>query len=185
MIEYAILALLSWKPFSGYDLKKLIAESEVYYWSGNNNQIYNSLVGLHKAGLVDQEVQPQESLPARKVYTITAAGQAALHAWVRSSPALPEFRSTFLVQLAWADQLAPQELDALLGQYEQELALQVRMQAARAGRESPEAPGRSSRERYLWQQVQQHQQSVFQHEWDWVRGLRAGLNQRFSKREGE
>lgn len=183
-IEYAILALLSWKSFSGYDLKKVIAESDVYYWSGNNNQIYNSLVALHKAGLVEQEVQVQESLPAKKIYTITGRGQAALNNWVRAAPALPEFRSTFLVQLAWADRLSAEELDGLLGQYEEEIGIQLRMQAARARSEAPEAPNRSPRERYLWQQVRQHQQTVYQNEWDWVRGLRADLSKRFMKDEG-
>jgi DNA-binding PadR family transcriptional regulator len=65
-IEYAILGLLSWKPFSGYDLKKIIAESDVYYWSGNNNQIYNRMVSLHKQGLVTQEVLPQSSGTVRR-----------------------------------------------------------------------------------------------------------------------
>ena len=178
-IEYAILGLLSWKPFSGYDLKKVIAESEVYYWSGNNNQIYNSLVALHKAGLVTQEVQVQESLPARKVYTVTEQGRAALRDWVRSAPALPEFRSTFLVQLAWADALDGDELDALLAQYEEEVAVQVRMQAVRAGSE-PEAPNRTPRERYLWQQITANRADAYQHELEWVRRLRAGLREKFA-----
>ena len=42
-LEYAILGLLSWKPFSGYDLKKIFSDSPIYYWSGNNNQIYRTL----------------------------------------------------------------------------------------------------------------------------------------------
>ena len=60
-IEYAILGLLSWKPFSGYDLKKIIAESEVYYWSGNNNQIYNSLVAAAQGWIGD----PGSSVPGK------------------------------------------------------------------------------------------------------------------------
>ncbi|RPI32756.1 MAG: DUF4180 domain-containing protein, partial [Chloroflexota bacterium] len=39
-IKFAILGYLSWRPFSGYDLKKLFADSAAFYWSGNNNQIY-------------------------------------------------------------------------------------------------------------------------------------------------
>lgn len=180
-IEYAILALLSWKSFSGYDLKKVIAESDIYYWSGNNNQIYNSLVALHKTGLVDQDVQPQDNLPARKVYTITESGRAALSLWVRSSPELPEFRSTFLVQLAWADLLAPAELDGLLARYEEEIEVQVRMQAARARSQAPEAPNRSPREQFLWDQIIQRHRALYQNEWEWVRGLRSDLKQRFGK----
>ncbi len=64
-IDYAILGLLSWKPLSGYDLKKLFSDSSILYWSGNNNQIYKALIQLHQDGLVSQETQLQESLPAK------------------------------------------------------------------------------------------------------------------------
>jgi len=178
-IEYAILGLLSWKPFSGYDLKKIIAESEIYYWSGNNNQIYRSLVVLHKSGLVTQEVQVQESLPARKVYTITEKGRAALRDWVRSLPALPEMRSTFFIKLAWADALSPGELDALLAQYEDEIAVQIRMQEARAGIQPAEAPIRTPRERFLWEQITKHRASFYRRELEWIRKLSDDLRERF------
>jgi DNA-binding PadR family transcriptional regulator len=178
-IDYAILGLLSWKPFSGYDLKKIIAESEVYYWSGNNNQIYKSLVALHKEQLVTQEVRVQESLPAKKLYTITEQGRAALRDWVRSIPALPEIRSTFLIQLAWADALSGDELDALLALYEEEIAVQLRMQDVRASFRVPEAPGRTPRECYLWEQITGHQASYYRRELEWVRSLRANLRDRF------
>lgn len=178
-IDYAILGLLSWKPFSGYDLKKIIAESEVYYWSGNNNQIYKSLVALHSEQLVSQEVQYQASLPAKKLYTITDKGRAALRDWVRSIPALPEIHNTFLVQLAWADALSGDELDALLAIYEEELAVQLRMQDARAGLGAPEAPNRTPRERYLWEQITKHQASSYPREMEWVRSLRNDLRNRF------
>ena len=94
-IQYTILGLLNWKPLAGYDIKKIIADSELFYWSGNNNQIYNSLVELHKQGLVSQEILLQETLPAKKIYTITPAGQAELHRWLLSEPELPEFHNLF------------------------------------------------------------------------------------------
>src|SRR5512146_1518055 len=96
-IQYAILGLLSWKSLSGYDLKKIISGSDLFYWSGNNNQIYNSLILLHKQGLVSQQVLQQESLPAKKIYTITDTGRAALRGWLLSNPELPELRNNFLI----------------------------------------------------------------------------------------
>ena len=95
-IQYAILGLLSWQPFSGYDLKKIIAESELFYWSGNNNQIYNCLIALHKEGQVTQEVRYQESLPAKKVYSLTETGRERLRSWLQSSPELPELHGLVL-----------------------------------------------------------------------------------------
>ena len=65
-IRHAILGFLSWQSFSGYDLKKMFSDSTALYWSGNNNQIYTTLVQLREEGLVEQEVQYQASLPAKK-----------------------------------------------------------------------------------------------------------------------
>jgi PadR family transcriptional regulator, regulatory protein AphA len=174
-VEFAILGLLSWKQMSGYDIKKVIADSDIFYWSGNNNQVYNSLVALNRAGFVTQEVQYQESLPAKKLYNITDKGRAALRDWLRTTPELPEVRNSFLVQLAWADALSGEELDALLGQYEEEIAIQVRMRTERTSADQQQAPDRTPRERYLWEQIIQHQVSSFQTELEWVRNLRAGL----------
>lgn len=170
-IQHAILGFLSWKPLSGYDLKKLFAESPVMHWSGNSNQIYRALVELHQQGLVMREVQPQESLPARKEYRITAAGQAALRQWVTAAPEPPLLRNTFLVQLAWADQLTVEELDALLANYEAEMDVHARMLRQRAARQL-DAPQRTPRERYLWQMINENWISFYETQLAWARAVR-------------
>ncbi len=174
-IRYAILGFLSWRSLAGYDLKKLIADSPVSYWSGNNNQIYRTLVELHAEGLVTGEVQPQEHLPARKVYTITEPGRAALAEWVRTTPELPQLRHTFLIQLAWADQLAPEELDALLAAYEHQVEMQGLMLREALRRGTPEHPARTKREAYLWDMIAENNLGVYEGELAWVRRVRAGL----------
>ncbi len=178
MIQYAILGLLSWRPLSGYDLKRIISESEVFYWSGNNNQIYTALIRLHAEGLVTRQVQIQESLPAKKIYSITQAGRDELRRWVLSTAALPEVRSTFLIQLAWADALTAGELDALLGRYEAEIDLKLRMQQELSSRPTL-APNRTRREAYLWEKIAEHMLSIYQNELDWVRSMRAELRREF------
>ncbi|MNE74001.1 Transcriptional regulator PadR-like family protein [compost metagenome] len=60
------------------------------YWSGNNNQSYKALIELLNEGYVTNEVQHQENLPSKKIYTITAAGQQELRRWVLSYPERPE-----------------------------------------------------------------------------------------------
>lgn len=175
-IQYAILGLLSWKPFSGYDLKKILSESDVFYWSGNNNQIYNSLVALHRDGWVSQEVLPQENLPARKEYSITEKGRAALHDWVRSAPELPELHANFLIQLACAAELNPDELDDLLAQYETEVEAHLQLQLEK-GRRRIEAPDRTAREVFLWDRIYENLTEKYQQELDWVRRVRSGLKE--------
>jgi DNA-binding PadR family transcriptional regulator len=127
-IRYALLGLLSWHPFTGYELKKMISSSAIFYWSGSYNQIYNTLIHLLNEGFVTSEVQYGESSPTKKVYTITDAGLSNLKNWVLSGPEIPELRNTFLIQLAWADQLSGAELDALAGKYEEEISLALLMQ---------------------------------------------------------
>ncbi|NMB56039.1 MAG: PadR family transcriptional regulator [Leptolinea sp.] len=170
-IQYTILGLLNAQPLSGYDLKKIIADSDLFYWSGNNNQIYHSLVNLHKQGLVSVETFQQENLPPRKLYSITPAGEMELRQWLLSDPVLPEIRDPFLIQLAWADQLHGDELDALLARYAEELEMQVRMLGQR--RLNPwYRPARTKRETLLWSRIEERLQERYQQELDWVNRLR-------------
>jgi DNA-binding PadR family transcriptional regulator len=173
-IKHAILGYLSWQPFSGYDLKKLIAGSPSLHWSGNNNQIYTTLVQLHRDGLVSSEVQQQAHYPARKVYTLTEAGRAELKQWVLSAPELPQFRHPFLIQLAWADQLDVGELDALLARYENEVEMQLLMCREQA-RRGIAGPARTPREALLWRMISQNTIDAYSHELAWVRQVRAEL----------
>ncbi|RPH75219.1 PadR family transcriptional regulator [bacterium] len=173
-IQYAILGLLNWRPFSGYELKKVFADSSVFYWSGNNNQIYTALVQLHKEKLVTQEIEHQETLPARKTYTITPEGQAVLKRWLLSAPELPEFHNNFLIQLTWADMLEPKELDSLLANYEAELSVQILMQQEKARRPAT-SPSRTPREVYLWEMISHNIVSIYENELSWVHQLRSGL----------
>lgn len=187
-IEYAILGLLSGRPMTGYEIKKLFAGSPVLYWSGNNNQIYTTLVRLHAAGLVSREIEPQEDKPARKIYTITPEGQAALKQWLLSEPSPPQLRNPFLIQLAWADQLAPGELETLLAQYEAEIQAQLTMLQAQARQRNLTPSGtprdayihpalaRTPREAVLWTMIQENWIAFYQHELDWLRKLRRQLN---------
>ncbi|MHC1784252.1 MAG: PadR family transcriptional regulator [Anaerolineaceae bacterium] len=176
-IRYTILGFLDWKPLSGYDLKKLIARSDLFYWSGNNNQIYTALIQLHKEELVTLQVELQENLPARKIYTITEKGRAEFHRWLFSAPELPEIQNNFLIQLAWADCLSEPELDGLLERYEGEIAVQMKMREAQAER-AGDHPGRTPREKFLWRRIDENLIEVFQKELDWIRLLRGQLREK-------
>jgi len=175
-IRHAILGFLSWTPLTGYDLKKLFADSEVLYWSGNNNQIYRALVELHNQNLATRDVQQQESRPARKLYSITEKGLAELRQWLHSTPELPQLRDPFLIQLAWADQLSAEELDSLLGTYEEELALKLLMLRAENQRHDV-SPRRTPRETYLWDMITGNRVAHLEQELAWARELRKELRE--------
>jgi DNA-binding PadR family transcriptional regulator len=173
-IKFAILGLLSWKPSTGYDLKKVFEESPTLYWSGNNNQIYKTLVQLLEEKLVTNEVRHQESSPSKKIYSITDLGLSELRKWVMSSPEGPEFRKVFLIQLAWADQLSDEELDGLLLQYENEVNMQLLIQKENK-RRSLNTPNRTAREAYIWDMLSENMLASYQYELDWIFKVRKGL----------
>jgi len=173
-IRYAILGFLSVRPLSGYDLKKIFEDSIIFHWSGNNNQIYRTLVELHHEGMVTQEIQQQDDYPARKIYTITEKGLAELRQWALGEPELPQIKHAFLVQLAWADQLENDELDILLRQYEAEVRDQLAM-AQELKRRKNFSPQRTPREAYLWDAIMDNKISFYENELNWVRQVRETL----------
>jgi len=186
-IELAILGLLNLRPLTGYDIKKMFAGSAVIYWSGNNNQIYTTLVKLHENELVTVEVELHADRPSRKIYSITAKGQAELKKWLLSEPEPPQLKNSFLIQLAWADQLSPDELDTLLGKYESEMRMQVSMLRTQERQRNISPSGtlrdayinlalaRTVREAKLWNMIQENWISFYENELKWVRKLRQGL----------
>lgn len=181
-IKYAILGLLSWKPGTGYELKKIFEDSSAMYWSGNNNQIYKSLVQLLNDSLVTNEIKHQESSPSKKIYSITEEGLARLKEWVLEEPEVPELKNTFLIQLAWADQLSDEELHEMLDRYESRINMQLIYQQEKMKR-GVQAPNRNERETFLWDKIAENQLSFYHNELKWVQGIRKELDDRTQMEE--
>lgn len=176
-LRSVILGFLSWKPASGYDLKQVISSSSLFYWSGNNNQIYKSLLELQSEGLVTCQIQHQEHLPAKKIYSLTGQGLSELSRNLLAAPELPELRKGFLIQLAWAEVISDDEILGLLEKYEAEVTDGLRMYQAQAARPG-KCPERSEREKYLWKRITENIIHSFQTELDWVRQTRQELREK-------
>ena len=174
-IHHAMLGLLSWKPCTGYDLKKFFEGSTAMHWSGNNNQIYKALVQLTEEGLVSSETLHQEGAPTKKLYHITEQGRAALKRWVLGEIELPEFKKPFLVQLAWADQLSDAQLQGMLTTYEDELEMGLRMVQEQI-RRATDLPARTPREKLLWEMMNDSIITSYHNELDWISRTRKALS---------
>jgi PadR family transcriptional regulator, regulatory protein AphA len=174
-IMYAILGFLSWRPFTGYEIKKMLADAVGFHWSGNNNQIYTALVQLRREGLAQSETEYQERLPARKIYSITPAGKKALNKWVRTPPEPLPLRKPFLVQLAWSASLETAELEELLNRYEHEVDMQRIMLQEKIRRGDIVNPARTPREKFIWEMTARNYIRCYETELEWVRQLRRGL----------
>lgn len=175
-INHAILGILSCRPMTGYDLKKIIQESDIMHWSGNNNQVYKALIELHGEGLVISEVRYQESLPSKKIYTVTEEGLKVLREWTALEPEPAELRKPFLLQLKWADILDGAQLQALLANYENQIRICLAMSREKARRGDGLKP-RSSRESFLWKMIDENAVSTYQNELDWIQGVQKQLSE--------
>ncbi|WP_256757938.1 DUF4180 domain-containing protein [Cohnella sp. WQ 127256] len=173
-IQLAILGILSWKPSTGYELKKMFEDSSFMYWSGNNNQIYKALMNLENEDFVTCEVVHQDNSPSKKIYTLTEEGSKELTIWLSSSPEAPEIKKTFLVQFAWSDMLSNQELSEILSKYEYEIKLQLIMQKEKY-RRALHSPNRSTRESLIWEMISENIISTYNNELNWVHETRQKL----------
>ncbi len=188
-IEHAILGLLSLNPLSGYDIKKMFEGSAALNWSGNNNQIYTSLVKLHKQAWVSYETQSNDGSPTRKIYSITEKGLVELRKWMLSPPELPESKNSFLIQLAWADMLTSTELEECLKKYEDDLQMQLAILRVQKQQRNISPSGiprdayintsqaRTPREAYLWNMILENWIAYYQAELDWILKLGNGLQE--------
>ncbi len=109
-LEHAILGFLNYKPYTGYDLKKIFDSSIRHFWPADQSQIYKTLTRLTELGYAEMEKVPQEDRPDRKVYSITAAGREELIRWLQGPPPMDAPRSAPLVQVFFAGQLSDEEI---------------------------------------------------------------------------
>lgn len=113
-LKHAILGFLALQPLSGYDLKKTFDTSVAHFWPADQSQIYRTLRQMYKEGLVTREVEKREDLIDRKLYQISAAGEAELDAWLADPGPLTETREPFLIRLFFGGRLDNETLLALL-----------------------------------------------------------------------
>jgi len=108
-LEHAILGFLSYRPFSGYDLKKMFDNSVRHFWYADQSQIYRTLSRLEDKGLVVKETIHQEDRPDRKEYQILPAGRDELLRWLQSTVSSGQAHSAPLVQVFFAGKLSDEQ----------------------------------------------------------------------------
>jgi DNA-binding PadR family transcriptional regulator len=81
LLAYALLGLLQQEPRSGYDLRKIFANTPMGTFSDSPGAIYPALERLAKRGYVRSQVQEASGLRRRRVFRPTASGKRAFKAW--------------------------------------------------------------------------------------------------------
>jgi DNA-binding PadR family transcriptional regulator len=83
LLGFALLGLLNEQPMSGYDLRKVFAQTAMGSFSDSPGAIYPALGRLEKRGLVRGTIEESTSLRKRRVFKATAKGIAVFKAWLK------------------------------------------------------------------------------------------------------
>ena len=109
-----ILGMLKLGVHTGYEIKKAIDTSTRFFWGASYGQIYPELKRLRAAGLVRAKDEPRGQVK-RTVYSLTAAGEKALHEWLTDTETFTfEMRDEGLLRLFFGDALSREEIVANL-----------------------------------------------------------------------
>ncbi len=80
-LGYALLGLVEQQPRSGYDLRKIFANTPMISFSDSPGSIYPALQRLEKQGLIRSRVEERNGLRRRRLFHLTASGLAELKRW--------------------------------------------------------------------------------------------------------
>jgi DNA-binding PadR family transcriptional regulator len=83
--KFVILGLLTFKPLSGYDIKKLIDTTISHFWSESNGQLYPTLKLLLQENFIILEKKEQKGKKISHLYSITENGRASLETWLKEN----------------------------------------------------------------------------------------------------
>jgi DNA-binding PadR family transcriptional regulator len=108
----AILACLTERPMTGYELAKTFDASIGFFWKADHQQIYRELSKLRDRGYVQGREVVQSGKPNKLVYTLTAEGNAALRHWAARPSVPPSIKDDLLVRLYALDSVDIEPLRA-------------------------------------------------------------------------
>jgi DNA-binding PadR family transcriptional regulator len=126
LTEAAVLALLRIEgERSGYDLLKFAGQAIGHVWAPAKSQLYTTLRRLVGRGLVRSKKVIQASRPAKQLFRLTKAGEAALEAWLAEVE--PGARDSFYLKVFVGGLMPVEQAVAHVEQYradtEERLAL--------------------------------------------------------------
>jgi PadR family transcriptional regulator AphA len=119
--SYAVLALLSLKPWTGYELMQQAQRSLRYAWPKSERLLYSEPKKLVELGLASVE-QEETGNGTRNVYTITEGGRRALTEWTSTRTQAPRVEIEALLRLLFADHGSREDLLAALDEFERDIS---------------------------------------------------------------
>jgi DNA-binding PadR family transcriptional regulator len=111
-LRYALLALLSVEPMTGYDLSKRFESSVAYVWHAPDSQIYPELRRMEKDGLLTGEQIPWGPRGKKTRYRMTEAGTAAFREWMNTTLEYTRERDPVHLKAAYLEWAEPESARA-------------------------------------------------------------------------
>lgn len=125
-LRFALLALLSVDPMTGYDLHKRFDSSVGHVWYAPDSQIYPELRKMEADGVVTAREVPWGTKGTKREYSITEEGREALRDWMNQTLPYARFRDAMHLKSAYFEWATPDaaraQLRAHIAHYESELA---------------------------------------------------------------
>ncbi len=101
----AILACLTERPMTGYELAKTFDSSIGFFWKADHQQIYRELSKLRDRGYIQGREVVQSGKPNKLIYTLTPEGRTALRHWAARPSTPPSIKDDLLVRLHALDSI--------------------------------------------------------------------------------
>ena len=112
---HAVLGLVAVHPDqTAHELAAFAGRSVGQFFPVTRSHVFTELARLAREGLVDAD-----DAGGRRTHRITAAGTGELDRWLADAEVAPDrLRSPFLLRLFFADRLGPDQVAALLDEFE-------------------------------------------------------------------
>lgn len=174
--SYALLALLSLRPWSTYELARQMERSLGWVWPRAESKLYEEPKKLVAAGMARATLEHRGRRP-RTVYAITSKGRRALADWLEVPGSGPVLEFEALLKVAFADQGSKEgliaNLDAIIADAETRSAfgaLLAEQYLSGAGPFAERLPVSGLMWRFLWE----HTATILR----WARWARTEVQQR-------
>ncbi len=116
-MDFILLGIIQQKPTHAYELYRKLTGSEDLktLWTFRQSRLYAVLDKIERNGLIKTAVDPNSSLPVRKICTLTPEGEAVFEKWLHSPVEhMNEIRSDFLGKMYFLKDRSEQERKAVI-----------------------------------------------------------------------
>ena len=127
--SYAVLGLLSVRPWTTYELAKQVQRSLNWFWPRAERKLYDEPKRLVEQGLATATQEMTGNRP-RTVYAITRKGRSALRSWLSEKPEPPTVEFEGMVKVFFADAGSKAQLLTTIEEIEAEASTRLAALAA-------------------------------------------------------